>query len=379
MIQNTVIDKIDKSSSIPRYYQFMELIQKQIESGVLKEGDRLQAEPELIKRYEISSATVRRAFSELSKEGLITRKNGKGTFVNFSNLSKPSNKILNKKLIFLNYMEPDKAEYGYESSTFVMQDIQRGMMKESYKRKIQLEIFNVFIMNGKRIPTELGEIVKDCDGIIFPHYDEYLFDRKIVKDKPYIVVNHPENNDSINMIYTNYEDVGFLAAEHLINIGHKNIGLIRSGKGSNWYDLREKGFRKAMKKYSIPVNENLIIKCEGNRKSDGFTAGELLLSKAERPSAVYVDTDWKALGVCEAVIKQGLKIPKNIAVIGTDNIGPAQMSNPSLSTVGIPREKQGAKAIELLDKIIKGEFKKLIQYEIKPELIIRKSTVNFKE
>lgn len=372
------IVQIDRNSSIPRYYQFKEIIKSQIEGGVLKEGGKIESEPDLIKKYGISSATIRKAFAELSKEGLVTRENGKGTFVNFSTLTKPSTKI-NKKITFLNYSEPDKIEYGYETSTFVMYDIQRGMLKESYKRKIQLDILNVFLINGKRVPVDLEEIIKDTDGVIFPHIDEYLFDKNILKRKPYIIVNNPEKDKTLNQVYISYEEAGFLAVEHLIKIGHKSIGFIRSANDNVWYKSRENGFRKAMENYHLPVNENWIIKCDGNRKSDGFNAGLELIKMSSRPTAIYVDTDWKALGVCEAILKRGLKIPQDIAVIGTDNIGPVQIARPSLSTIGVPREKQGAKAVEILEKIIKKEFKGTIQYEIKPKLIIRNSTVGLKK
>lgn len=73
--------KIDKKSRLPLYYQLMEIIIHDVESGKLREHDQLLTERELCEKYDISRATVRQAIQELVKEGYIYKKHGKGTFV----------------------------------------------------------------------------------------------------------------------------------------------------------------------------------------------------------------------------------------------------------------------------------------------------------
>lgn len=72
---------IDKGSRIPLYYQLMEIIIDEIETGKLKENDQIPSERELCEKYDISRATVRQAIQELEKEGYIYKQHGKGTFV----------------------------------------------------------------------------------------------------------------------------------------------------------------------------------------------------------------------------------------------------------------------------------------------------------
>lgn len=72
---------IDKESRIPLYYQLMDIIIAEIETGKLKENDKLPSERELCKKYDISRATVRQAIQELEKENYIYKKHGKGTYV----------------------------------------------------------------------------------------------------------------------------------------------------------------------------------------------------------------------------------------------------------------------------------------------------------
>ncbi|TCS81827.1 GntR family transcriptional regulator [Tepidibacillus fermentans] len=72
---------IDKESRIPLYYQLMEIIIDEIESGKLRENDQIPSERELCEKYDISRATVRQAIQELEKEGYLYKQHGKGTFV----------------------------------------------------------------------------------------------------------------------------------------------------------------------------------------------------------------------------------------------------------------------------------------------------------
>lgn len=75
------IEKIDKNSVIPIYYQLAKIIKKQIYEGILKPGETLPAEHELVEMYGISRMTVRRALSELINAGMVYAEKGKGTFV----------------------------------------------------------------------------------------------------------------------------------------------------------------------------------------------------------------------------------------------------------------------------------------------------------
>lgn len=92
---------IEKDSRLPLYYQLMDIIIEQIESGDLKEHDKLPSERELCERYNVSRTTVRQTMQELEKERLIYKQHGKGTFV--------SPKVINQSLVkFYSFTEEMK-------------------------------------------------------------------------------------------------------------------------------------------------------------------------------------------------------------------------------------------------------------------------------
>ncbi|KYH31282.1 GntR family transcriptional regulator [Neomoorella mulderi] len=99
---------LDKQSVIPLYYQLKELIRQEIEGGVWQAGDCLPPERELCEKYEVSRATVRQALADLEREGLLERKQGKGTFVS-------SPKVEEDLLGFYNFSEQMRVK-GYVPS-----------------------------------------------------------------------------------------------------------------------------------------------------------------------------------------------------------------------------------------------------------------------
>lgn len=86
-------NELNMESGVPLYYQIMTLIKQYIISGVLKEGDLLPSESEFCERFAISRTTVRQAFAALEKEGLVNRRQGKGTFVSIPKLRRSLNTL----------------------------------------------------------------------------------------------------------------------------------------------------------------------------------------------------------------------------------------------------------------------------------------------
>jgi len=107
------VSTLNRKTPIPLYYQLIEMIRKDIETGVLKPGDIIPSERELSEKYQISRPTVRQAIKELAYEGLLNREKGKGTFV-----SRPK---FNYGFIqqFSTFYD-DMAEKGYQVHTKVL-------------------------------------------------------------------------------------------------------------------------------------------------------------------------------------------------------------------------------------------------------------------
>ncbi|WP_070000071.1 LacI family DNA-binding transcriptional regulator [Cellulosilyticum sp. I15G10I2] len=165
------------------------------------------------------------------------------------------------------------------------------------------------------------------------------------------------------------------AMKHLILKGHKKIVFVAGPLTSNTTKARLEGYKKALKEFKIPFNQNYIL--EGQYKSEwGFNAVKQLFEKDYDFDAVFCGNDLIAISVVRALKDAGKLIPQNIAVIGYDDIPMASLIEPPLTTVRQPIYEMGYHAAEMLVDIIENPNEDIEERSVllDTQLIIRKTT-----
>ena len=109
-----------------------------------------------------------------------------------------------------------------------------------------------------------------------------------------------------------------MAVEHLLEQGYRNIAFLGSQKSLSISNHREKGFRKAHKKYNIIVQEPLIIHSMFDTQS-AYEKTKILLNQKKKPDAIFAISDRLALGAYRAIKEMNLKMPSDIALVGFNN------------------------------------------------------------
>lgn len=165
------------------------------------------------------------------------------------------------------------------------------------------------------------------------------------------------------------------ATHHLIKLGHRRIGLITNAS-LKYVSAQHRldGYRQALEKASIEYDQDLVK--EGNyTPASGLDAMTCLLSLSSPPTAVFVASDVVAMGAMQAIKKNSLHIPRDMAVVGFDDIPLAEFYDPPLTTIQLPAFGLGWAAGDRLIRIIQGE--KLDQPELflESKLVVRESTV----
>jgi LacI family transcriptional regulator len=165
-----------------------------------------------------------------------------------------------------------------------------------------------------------------------------------------------------------------LAVNHLIGLGHRRIGMITNAPlDYTSAQQRRDGYVNALKKADLPMPEALIQ--EGNyTPASGFVAMKSLLRLTPQPTAVFVASDVVAMGAMLAIKEAGLHIPKDIAVVGFDDIPLAEYYDPPLTTIHLPAFGLGWAGGERLIRIIQGEGLDREDVFLNSELIVRKSS-----
>jgi LacI family transcriptional regulator, xylobiose transport system transcriptional regulator len=163
------------------------------------------------------------------------------------------------------------------------------------------------------------------------------------------------------------------ATRHLLDLGHRRIGVI--GGPAEWLCSRERleACRAAMETMGVPLDPRLV-RTGRFWFDDGLTLGGELLALPDRPTAVLCGDDLQALGVYEAARQAGLRIPHDLSVVGFDNIANTLWCGPPMTTVCQPFREIGAAAATLLLRLIAGEEPARTRIELSTTLVIRAST-----
>ncbi|MGJ7906376.1 LacI family DNA-binding transcriptional regulator [Actinopolyspora sp. H202] len=164
---------------------------------------------------------------------------------------------------------------------------------------------------------------------------------------------------------------GHLATRHLIDLGHRRIGLVSGPDYASSAQGRRDGYRQALTEAGIIVDEALI---EGNSFSidAGETAGRALLNKPDRPTAIFAVNDNTAIGVMAAAHTLGLRIPEDLSLVGYNDIPIVSRLPVPLTTVRVPFDQIAAGALDLLLDHNASAARTLIAT---PTLLPRRSTV----
>ncbi|GAA5193649.1 LacI family DNA-binding transcriptional regulator [Rugosimonospora acidiphila] len=163
------------------------------------------------------------------------------------------------------------------------------------------------------------------------------------------------------------------ATRHLLDLGHRRIGIISGPSGSLLARERLEACRATMETAGLPVDASLI-RAGRFFVEDGLALGRELLSLPHRPTAVLCGNDLQALGVYEAARQAGVRIPQDLSVIGFDDIENTKWCGPPMTTVHQPFREMGAAAANLLLTLAAGHTPPQTRIELPTTLVVREST-----
>ncbi|ADV83061.1 transcriptional regulator, LacI family [Terriglobus saanensis SP1PR4] len=147
---------------------------------------------------------------------------------------------------------------------------------------------------------------------------------------------------------------GHAAAEHLIEMGHKIIGIVRGPSNVVTAEERVTGFVKAMKAARLSISPEYIQEGQFDRES-GYTCTLRLLNMLPRPTAIFTASDLMATGALAAIKASKLKCPDDISIVSFDGLAFTELTEPALTSIFQPSYQLGYTAARLLLDRINGE------------------------
>lgn len=251
----------------------------------------------------------------------------------------------------LNGMEVAAREKNYH---IILANTQRDYRKEE-------EAINLLL--AKRVDGLLITPVQDRDDDI-----KNLIEANI----PFVVVGRDFENIEVDAVYNDEVKGGFLAAEYLIKKGHKRIALINGFLYKSPAKGRLEGYKKALNKYRISLDESLISVGDINIE-DGYERTKQMLEKNLDFTAIFAYNDMMAFGAMQAIKEKSLRIPEDIGLVGYDDILFSSLISPALTTIRLKKQELGVESVKLLFSRINGSREKTKKIMLDVELVKRKT------
>lgn len=211
-------------------------------------------------------------------------------------------------------------------------------------------------------------------AVMTSEMDRELVDELARREVPAVFLDVGETGLHMNNLRVDYGEGIEQAILHLVALGHRRIAYISGSTNLRSARRRLAAFQRTMHQL-FPDESELIFygnfKVEGGRRA----ACEILTTQKENlPTAVVAANDLTAIGAISEFRAAGLNIPRDISIVGFDDIAFASLTEPTLTTINLPRNELGRRAVEVLIRSIDDLEKEGIEIRIPTNLVIRNST-----
>ncbi len=364
-----VLKNEDSVSSVAgsksKYVALAETLRKEIREGKWKQGDKFPTNRELARRYRLSQSTVMSAMRILTHDGVVVRRRRIGTIVVNPSAKRRSSLARNVRIFVLLRMPgdvpPDPARW------FLNAAILRGAMNNNRHHLVRAPAQDMLREEVRSSPDPVAFICPKR-----PTADE----RAIIGDAPHIVMEM-DSRDAALTNTVNFDKLtsAYRAVEHLVrDLGHHGVAMIWGGLANHAEYLE--AYRLALCRNGLVFDESLVVNSQGGFEEAGHKAMEELLDRGVEFSAVFADTDHKAVGAVNALKERGLRVPEDVSIMGADNVE-MYSDHHGLTTLEVPYYDMAGRAMALLDQRLLSGGKDVPSVTMYGEVIERDSTRAF--
>ena len=188
---------------------------------------------------------------------------------------------------------------------------------------------------------------------------------------PCVVIWERVESNAISYVGFDNRRAAFTATSHLLSLGHRRIGLI-AGPFSviGRVHKRLQGYREALECYDVPYDPDLVLERPPSL-IEGKAAAQHLLSLDRPPTGIFAASDILAIGAMQAIHELGLEMPRDVSLVGFDDIEFASFMNPPLSSIRVDAIQIGRLAAEIAMEMASSPSRIVRQYCLDTDLVIR--------
>jgi DNA-binding LacI/PurR family transcriptional regulator len=232
----------------------------------------------------------------------------------------------------------------------------------------------IFTAHDRNLPDEVVEDMLDgrVDGVVFivPRPDSPALHQISCSGLPFAIVGAQDERGASFLV--DNERGSLMALEHLYDLGHRRIAHVVGNLGLYDGVVRRDAFRTFVASKALDMMPGDEIRGDYHRNS-GADAGRTIAAMSDRPTAVFCANDDMAFGLIDSLQEAGLRVPRDISVVGFDDAPIASSFNPPLTTIRQPLQTMsGAALLSVVNQIEQGTSTPSRVFE--PELVVRGST-----
>lgn len=167
------------------------------------------------------------------------------------------------------------------------------------------------------------------------------------------------------------------AVEHLLSLGRRRVAAIghQPYETGETAQLRTQGYREALQAAGLAYDKRLVVRTAQFHRADGAEAMRRLLALSKPPDAVFCYNDLLAIGAVRTMLRSGVRVPEDVAVVGFDDIEEGQYLIPTLTTVAPDKQAIASLAVEQLFKRLDGDKSAPVDIQVPYRLVARESTL----
>lgn len=254
-------------------------------------------------------------------------------------------------------------------------EISRSIEDEAFKKGYSVFLCNTELDTQRELFYVDVLSKKQVDGIIFVAAGDQAdsLDFLVQRNMPVVMIDRDVPNVEVDAVLTDNRLGGFLATQHLLELGHTRIACIAGPSSITPSAERIIGYRRALEQAGLSYDEALVIPGDYHSQS-GMEITHTVLKMNPRPTAIFALNDLMALGAMRAASEAGYSIPRDLAVVGYDDLELAHFTIPPLTTIAQPKKEIGVQAINLLVDRMSRKSREPSRLVLAPELIVRRST-----
>ncbi len=346
---------------IAKSEELFQLLKERI--GTMNNGDRFHSVRQLMKEFEVSQFSIKPALDKLEEEGLINCIVGKGTFVR-----RPQQAAVKKILMLV-------PEWPSPAIREMVEKMEKAVTARSHQFK------KCFYDCREDVYAQLREFQADAivlDPINPGDLSPSNLHNLLKCPCPVVLIRSIASNARINYVCGNNTAAGMIAAQYLLEQGHRRLALaITEPKVRTSRDLAD-SFTHYVRAHGAHLQ---IIDCHTVSGEDAgmkayLKTTEWLQCHKVDFTAMFVVSDDTVIGCQKALAEKNIRIPDDVSIIGFGNVASSALYHPALTTIDTDRDKMSAATVDIIEKCIADPASAGYQVNVYPEIVIRDSVKN---